>query len=230
MKHPLLPGLLLAVALVSCNQSTNTVLNGGTESTVPWVTPNVGTAFVFELTGVNPNFHPTDTILIVKTGQHIGGKTNVIDYEDHAGTIGTSFYNIENNGDISEGYTTIKVLGDTTYIWTTFPTASLKPIADPVTDTTESGIHIFRSDVRTFVSAENLITPVGTFSTLHVRETYINIDSTNDTLNFNSNDTSITDKWYAPSIGLYVKVTSSETTNGHPSDLSETDLIKYLPK
>jgi hypothetical protein len=222
--------LLLVVLVGACSQSSDTTLNGGTQSTVPWVIPNVGTAYVFQLDGANPNIHPVDTIFILSTGQHIGGKTNVIDYADHAGTIGTSFFNIEANGDISDGYYTTNALGDTTYVWTTFPTGSLKPIADPVTDTIEQGIHIFRSNVRTFIGAENLVTLVGPFSTLHVRETSITIDSSNDTLNFNVNDTSVMDRWYAPSIALYVKVITSGISHGQPSDQSETDFIKYLPK
>jgi hypothetical protein len=165
------------------------------------------------------------------TGQHLGGKTNVIDYdENNSGSVGTSFYNIESNGDISDGNYITDGLGDTTYVWTTFPTGSQQPISDPVTDTIESGIHIFRSNVRTFVGAETLTTIAGPFSTLHVRQTSIDIISGPDSLDCNASDTSILDRWYAPAIGLYVKVNSSGTDDGVTSEPSEVDLIKYLPK
>jgi hypothetical protein len=230
MKLSPLSCLLFALVLGSCSQSSNTSLNGNTQSAVPWVIPNSGTAFVYELTGINPKVHPVDTIFILTTGQHLGGKTGVIGCEDKAGTAGTFFYNIEENGDISDGDSTTNSHGVTTFTWTTFPTGSLKPIADPVIDTVESGIHIFRSNLRTFVDTEQLTTLAGTFSTLHVREVSISINHSNDSLNFNASDTTVMDKWYAPSIGLYAKVVSSGTSNGQPFDQSETDLIKYLPK
>ena len=175
MKHLPFPSLLLAFFLVSCSQSSNTSVNNGGGSAVTWTIPTAGTEYVFQSTAVGlPNI-PPDTAVIVTTGQHLGGKTNVITYADHAGTIGTSFYNIENNGDISDGNYITDGLGDTTYVWTTFPTGSQQPISDPVTDTTEVGIHIFRSNVRTFVGAETLTTIAGPFSTLHVRQTSINV-------------------------------------------------------
>ncbi len=151
-------------------------------------------------------------------------------YADHAGTIGTSFYNIENNGDISDGDSTTTSLGADTTTWTTYPTASHQPISDPVTDTIESGIHIFRSNVRTYVGAETLTTTAGPFSTLHVRQTSIDIISGPDSLDCNASDTSILDRWYAPAIALYVKVTNNGTDDGVTSEPSEVDLIKYLPK
>ena len=171
-----------------------------------------------------------DSVFILTTGQHLGGKTNVITYADHAGTIGTVIYNIEDNGDISDGDPTTTASGADTIAWTTFPTASHQPISDPVIDTIESSIHIFQSDVRSFVGAETLTTAAGEFATLHVRETSIRIVTGPDSLDCNSSDTSIYDKWYAPTIALYVKVINTGTDDGVASEPSEVDLIKYLPK
>ena len=223
-KLSILIGLLF---ITSCSQNSDTSSNG--VSTVSWTIPTIGTAFIYQLQQQDP-VAPFDTVMILQTGQHLGGKTGVIGCLDKAGTAGTFFYNIEPNGDISDGDPTTTSLGVDTITWTTFPTASHQPISDPVTDTIESGIHIFRSNVRTFVGAETLTTTAGQFSTLHVRETSISIISGPDSLDCNASDTSILDRWYAPAIALYVKVVSSGTNDGVTSEPSEVDLIKYLPK
>jgi hypothetical protein len=223
----ILASLLPFVLLTSCHQGSDTSPNNGGGSTVTWTIPSVRAKYVFQSSTPGLTKTVLDTSIIVTTGQHLGGKTNVITYEDLAGTIGTAFYNIEDNGDISDGDA---ALGDTTFTWTTFPTASHQPISDPVTDTTEGGIHIFRSNVCTYVGGETLTTLAGSFSTLHVRETSISIVTGPDSLDCNARDTSILDRWYAPTIGLYVKVTNNGTNDGQPFDQSEVDLVKYLPK
>ncbi len=226
MKHiQIFSALLLALFFASCSNSSDTTQNGG-GSTVTWTIPTIGTEYVYQSQGVNglPFF---DTISIVQTGQHLGGKTNVITYADEEGTV---IYNIEANGDISDGDPTTTAHGVDTITWTTFPTATHQPISDPVMDTTEGLIHIFQSDVRTYVGAETLTTTAGQFATLHVRETTIRIVTAPDSLDCNSSDTSVFDKWYAPTISLYVKVINSGTDDGVTSEPSDVDLIKYLPK
>ncbi len=171
-----------------------------------------------------------DTVTILQTGQHLGGKVGVIGCLDRAGTAGTFFYNIETNGDLSYGDSTPNASNGFTYTWTTFPTGSQKTIAAPVVDTVEAGIPIFRSDVRTFVGTENITTPAGPFSTLHVRETSINVIGNGSTSGCNASDTAITDTWFAPSIGIYVKIMHNGTNDGQVAPQLEVDLIKYLPK
>jgi len=223
--------ILFVFICSSCSQNSGTSLNnnGGSGSTVTWKNPTAGTNFIYEAKESFANVMDTETI--ATAGLHLGGKTDVIDYVDHSGTAGTAFYNIETNGDISSGSYTTDGVGDTTYTWKTFPTASHQPISDPGEDTTEAGIHIFRSDVRTFVGADSTTTLAGTFATLHVRETSINIINGPDSLSScDASDTNVTDTWFAPSIGLYVKVTSNGTSDGQISPQTEVDLIKYEPK
>jgi hypothetical protein len=221
----ILSALLTLVLVSSCNQGASTSVNGDTGAGV-WMVPAVGTRYVYESQGINsPVF---DTVTILATDQHLGGKTGVIGCADHSGGVGTFFYNIEQNGDISYGDSSHS--SPSVYTWTTFPTASQKPIGDPVTDTTEGSIHIFKSDVRSFVGTETLTTLAGSFSALHVRETSISIITGPDSLNCNASDTAITDTWFAPSTGLYVKVVDSGTEDGQAFNQSEVDLIKYLPK
>jgi hypothetical protein len=234
MKHnQILFSLFLLVILASCSQNSSTSLNnsggnGGGGSTVTWKNPTVGTNFIFETKESFGNVF--DTTSIASTGQHLGGKTDVIYYVDHSGGAGTAFYNIETNGDISYGSYNLNSNGDTIYTWETFPTASLLPISDPVEDTIEAGIHIFRSNVRTFVGADSTITSAGTFATLHVRATSISIINGPDSLSCNASDTDVFDTWFAPSIGLQVKVIDSGTNDGQASTPTEVDLIKYEPK
>src|ERR1700733_9001444 len=223
MKHfRILFPLFLLVILASCEQNPDTSQNNsGGGNTVTWTTPTIGTKYIYQIAG--PLKPVTDSITILNTGQHVGGKTDVIEYNDDGGT---AFDNIEPNGDISYGSYTTDGLGDTTYTWTTFPTASHQPISDPVVDTIESGIHIFRSNVRTFVGADSTITAAGTFATLHVRATSISIISGPDSLSScDASDTDVFDTWFAPSIGLHVKVTDNGTADGQVSPQSETDLI-----
>jgi hypothetical protein len=225
MKHKqIFVTLFIALLLPSCRQVADNPLNG---SAVTWAIPTIGTSYVYQITEQDPAAR-FDTITILQTGQHLGGKTGVVGCLDNAGTIGTFFYNIEPNGDISYGDSTLT--SPSTYTWTTFPTASQQPISDPVEDTTESGIHIFRSNVRTFVGAENITTTAGQFSTLHVRQTSISIITGPDSLDCNASDTALTDTWFAPTVGLYVKVVNSGTEDGQASRQSEVDLVKYLPK
>lgn len=225
----LLAFTLFLVLLSSCSQSSDTAINGGGPA-VAWTIPSVGTAYVFQSNtpiSTKPGF---DTVTILQTGQHLGGKTGVIGCEDQDGSAGTFFYNIEQNGDLSYGDSSIDTTGAYTYTWKTFPTGSHQPIADPAVDTIESVFHIIRSDVRSFVGAETLATAAGSLSTLHVRETAINIVSAPDSLDCNENDTGITDTWFAPSLGIYVKVADNGTDDGVVGPQSEVDLIKYLPK
>jgi hypothetical protein len=230
MKNLWIPCFLLASVLASCSQSSDTSQNNGGGNSVNWIIPAVGTEYVFQSTTQGLPKSIFDTLSILQTGQHIGDKTGVIGCLDKTGSAGTFFYNIENNGDLSYGDSTPNDAGGFTYEWTTFPTGSQKPIANPLVDTVEAGIPIFRSDVRTFVGAENLITAAGPLATLHVRETSINIIGNDSTLGCNASDTAVVDTWFAPSIGIYVKVVNTGTTDGVLDPQSEVDLIKYLPK
>src|SRR5579871_288940 len=88
--------ILLCTFLISCNQGTTTTLNDGSGTLGEWTVPGIGTTYVFaDTTGF------IDSIRIVKNGQHIGGKSNVV--EMVTDVFDTTFYTIELNGDVSLG-------------------------------------------------------------------------------------------------------------------------------
>jgi hypothetical protein len=231
MKHSLLPGLLLAVFLVSCHQSTETTLNGGGEGAGPWIIPGVGTEFIFTDTAPGDSAPPViDTLeyTIASTGQQVGGKSNVVGYlASRSGQSPTSlFYAIESNGNFSSGDS----ISPDSIAWIDYPTGTQKTILDTPTTTISSGEQTTTTDVRSFIGAENLTTTAGNFYTLHVRETETTL--TIDTeVSFHDSEVFVDDYWFAPSIGLFVKITATQNDNGGPSGFNdEFDLIKYLPK
>jgi hypothetical protein len=234
MKHiKILSAHLLIIILTSCNQGGVTSINDGGGSVGMWIIPGVGTKFVSQVTQAASTTPEFDTFSITKTGQHLGGKTNVVTFAvDDFGD--TEFYNIESNGDISlAGSETSDSDGITIRIfnWQTYPTGSRKNIlAEPTLDTTENDEHVVQSDIRAFIGVENLSTPAGEFSTLHIRETEIDSESslTGTGEFFSSND--VTDLWFAPSVGFFVKIMGDQSENGQPEQQSEQELFKYEHK
>ncbi len=234
MKHlKLLPALFTLMLVSSCNQGASTSVNGG-GSVGGWITPGIGTTYVYQTTSPDTTGTEFDTITILKNGQEIGGKTNVISYSSGSGGNGdTEFYAIESNGDfsVSSGETNDSDgIIVPAFVWETYPTGSRKttPIT-PTLNTIEFNDHIVQSDIVAFIASEMLSTPAGTFSTLHVRETNINIDSS---LNGNggSSFSTITDYWFAPSAGFFVRIIINETENGLADPQEEINLFKFSPK
>jgi hypothetical protein len=231
--------LFLIVILASCNQGGSvTSLNDGGGSFGMWTIPGIGTKYIFQSTQSDSTSQEFDTLTILKTGQHLGGKTNVVSYSaGPAGEGDTEFYNIEQNGDFSESSDATNDSDGVIvqrFNWDTLPTGSRKTtqLETPV-DTIEGQLndqeHVVESDVVVFVGTENLSTPAGDFSTLHLRETFISIDSSlNGNGGFSSNE--VTDYWFATSTGFFVKVIDSGTDNGNPDQQSVDVLFKYEPK
>jgi hypothetical protein len=218
--------LCIAVVFTSCSQNSVTTINN---SAVTWVFPSVGTLFVYQITNQDSISPAFDTITILNTGLQIKGKTNVTGYVENNGTVDTALYNIELDGDISYGNSAQYFHPN--FIWQTFPTASHKPISDPLVNIWEGETRTVISDIRTFVGADNITTLGGVFSTLHVKEIVAIFDSTIDPSgDYSEKDTVVTDTWFAPEIALYVKVIDNETFGGQPQPQTETDLIKYEPK
>jgi hypothetical protein len=231
----ILAALFLIVILASCNQGGSTSINDGGGSFGMWTIPGVGTKYILEYTQSDTSATEFDTITVIKTGQHRGGKTNVVSFfSSDNGNNDTSFYNIEQNGDFSEGS---DESDDSDGIilqrfnWSTFPTGSRKTsqLETPL-DTTENGEHEVESDVVRFIATANLSTPAGDFSTLHLRETRIDSDSSLSSGNDASSSNEVTDYWFATSTGFFVKVIDNETENGNPEPQSGTILFKYEPK
>jgi hypothetical protein len=232
MKHiKILSALPLVILVASCDHSSSTALNGGSHSAGLWIVPGAGTEYVYQSSTQGSTLTALSTIDIIETRQHVGGKTNVISYGDITnGLVATGFYNFEQNGDISFGDSTTSSSGAGNFTWRTFPTASIAPISDPAVDTTESGVHILSTDVRTFIAEESTTTPGGSFATLHVRETITNIETSSDSIDFNASDTTVRDTWFAPSIGTYIKSITNATNEGQAQPQTEVELISYLPK
>ncbi len=236
MKHlKLLFAFFTLILLASCNQGTSTSENGG-GSAGGWNLPGVGTTYIYQLTPVESSEPEFDTITVFATGQHLGGKNNVITYSTGStGNGDTECYAIESNGNFSvsddetndsDGF----IVQD--FDWETYPTGTKQAtaLAPPVNTVEDSELEV-SSDTVTFIGTENTSTPAGEFSTLHLRETSISIDSSlNGNGGFSSNTSTITDYWFAPSAGFFVKVIINDTENGLADPQAELNLFKYSPK
>jgi hypothetical protein len=243
MKYSIFPCLLLAVFFISCHPVTETTLNGGVSNggngnPDAWVVPGLGTTYIYEDLDPNNLVVQSDTITVTKTGQHVGGKTNVTSLIDQfEGQKDSTFDNVDPNGDFSFGSpSSLDSLGNETFSWETYPSGSrlainvFPPIDTILNNGSPNGEHAIRSDVKAFVGVENLSIPAGTFSTLHIRETNTSISTfPNDSLE-NSSNIETTDIWFAPSAGYYVKYLDIQTANGQTSQNDNIQLIKFLPK
>jgi hypothetical protein len=218
--------VLLLVPIAACNQGTDTTLNNGGGTSGMWTIPGVGTMYIYQFPGQGAGF---DTLKIVSSGEEIGGKPNVARYRVLGSDTEFHYISYQPNGDIS--------LGDSTnngFIeWETFPTGSHNPITNGTPlDTFEFGSRVVESDVNSYLRNENLIVAGADFATIHIKNVHkdfeIEIDSTGLTQGY----IDTTDYWFAPSIGLYVKVkdlqTPADTTQ--PQQKIEFDLVKYLPR
>src|ERR1017187_10673308 len=90
--------VFLAVAFASCDQASETMVNGKIDGM--WIVPLVGTKYIYSF--MNPGHQTLDTFILIRSGQQIGEKSNVMtQYYTYSGD--TSLYNIESNGDFSLG-------------------------------------------------------------------------------------------------------------------------------
>lgn len=210
--------LLIATLFASCNQGS---VNDNIESARMWTVPDMGTVYIYQTTLTGSTSPEIDTFIILKTGQHLNGKTNVVVYVDNVvGHHDTDFFNYETNGDFS--------FGNTISPWTTYPTGSRQTInLVPPVDTLEIGEHIVQSIIRKFIGVENITTPVGELSTLHLRDTAVDIATALDSGGFSFNSSHQYDIWFAPSIGLYVKIMNNNLQNGQQEDAYVQELIEY---
>jgi hypothetical protein len=157
----------------------------------------------------------------------------------YRGRVDTAAYNIEPNGDFSLGIASEHAvdsmghkLPTIIYIWKTFPIYSRKTVvALPPRDSSDAaGNHLSTSDQCTFVGTETLTLPAGEFTTLHARETEIDVEtSVTDSLSTYT-DTAFVDICFAPTIGLYVKWIQTEVESGKTVHESNIELIKYIPR
>jgi hypothetical protein len=238
MKHLLLPGLLIAVFLVSCKQPTETTLNGGDSASrgggvTPgaWTIPGAGTMYVFETTQQSITLE-FDTITIVKSGINSFEEKNVVSYiVSSEGEIDSEFYGIGTNGNFAFGDGEDSLGVEVFDPSETYPTGTQQPILlEPSLDSIEGNERIVQSDNISFVGVENLSLPAGTFSTLHTREANINDEFlVEDSETILSIDSEFVDIWFAPSTGFYVKWTENTSENGVQSDSSGGELIKFTP-
>lgn len=209
------------VSLASCNQGSDTGLNGG-GSIGNWIIPNPGTMYVFGIAESDSLFGPMDTIVILSTHGQIGGRKNVVRFGP-AGAGNVGFVNIESNGNFS--------LGDSSsfdFRWTTFPTGSRKTISDPTVDTIEFSEHVITSDARSYVGSETLRLAGRSLTTQHVRE--VRHRSTTDSLNsFFSQRVDTTDMWVAPSIGFIVQEHDRSFEDGKLDQDFHIQLLQYIP-
>jgi hypothetical protein len=226
--------LFITVLLSSCNQGGSTSINDGGGSAGMWTIPGVGTVFTYAIIEPDSTGLPSaDTFqfVVTATGQQFAGKSNVVRVTTTVAGQPSSDgdYSIESNGDISLDDSVAP--GDIT--WTRYPTGSKQTITDRPTDTTSFGERTITTDAQSFIGPENLTTAAGKFSTLHVQEVTTTIEIDTEAGFNDPNDTSIDiqDYWFAPSIGIFVKETDSQTDNGQPDGFNfEADLIKYSPK
>ncbi len=229
MKHLLLPGLLCAVFLVSCKQTSETTLNGS--SIGMWAIPNTGTTYVFE----NTPSTGFDTDVIVKTGQSLGGKTNVLTYSDHSsdGEIANHYYSIDPNGDFSIGSNegAVDSLGNPVFTWQTYPTGSRQPInVEPPFDTIEGDEIEVRTDIISYVDTETLTVAAGTYSTMHIQQVFIDADSIPNDPGDSFSEIESYDLWFAPAIGNYIKTSEVLTENNEAENASVVELIQYIAR
>ncbi len=233
MKHiNILFALLFSIVVASCNQGSETPLFPPSENVSTWTIPTVGTQFVFA-DSENQSVEPAiDTFIIAKTGQHESGKTNVISYLEvtENGGSDSGYYNIETNGDFSFGERDGDSAGMPFFTWDTYPTGSEQTInfETPVDTTLANGNQLIESDARSFVGIENLTLPAGSFSTIHIRQVFIDSEFFT-TSNSSSSEREIEDYWFAPSLGMYVKFAFTESEDGQIDDETDMELIKYIP-
>lgn len=241
MKHiPIFSALLVALLVGLCSNSSETLLNGRVETIGNWNIPKVGTEYVYQFRPNDSTAPTSDTFTIVKTGQRVGGKTNVvIATVSFRGRVDTEVYNIEPNGNFSLGIASEHavdsmghVLPNIIYIWKTFPIYSRNTIAalPPGNFFDAVGNHFISSDQCTLVGTETLSSQAGEFSTLHARETEIDDESFAKNSQNTYTDTAFTDIWFAPTIGLYVKWVQHAEMNSRTISEANINLIKYLPQ
>ncbi len=232
--------LLIAVLVGLCSQSSETLLNGRVETVGNWNIPKVGTQYVYQFRPNDSAVPIFDTFTIIKTGQHICGKTNVVVCAvAYRGRVDTAVYNIESNGDFSLGIASEHavdsrghILPQIIYIWKTFPICSRKTVvALPPRDSSDAaGDHFISSDQCTFVGAETLTLPAGEFSTLHARETEMDVETYVVDSQYTYTDTAFTDIWFVPTIGHYVKWVQHAVMNRRMTSEANIDLVKYSPQ
>ncbi|HEY3875511.1 MAG TPA: hypothetical protein VGM92_08530 [Candidatus Kapabacteria bacterium] len=226
--------ILLAVVpivLVACNQGTTATSSG---SVAFWTVPRVGATYVFSdhdtSQGIS-EFRQVDTLVVIRTEQHLAGKEHVLVLYDRT-YFDTAFYNYEPNGDISEGQ---RVINDTTDIqefrWYTNPTGSQEPTALEVPENIiqpDESRYIF-SDSSFFIATESVATPAAEFETLHIIERSIDDNIEPNKLSSSSLDTSIENRWFAPSIGFFTKMTVSDRNAGRQFLSEALELVHYNP-
>jgi hypothetical protein len=234
MKHiRIFSALCISAVFASCNQ-------GGTDPQVNdggiWTIPSVGSRYIYVDSVIgNTILHPvSDSLIVIKTGQQIGTKTNAILLLDQM-FDDTEIYCFEPNGDFSFGGFRSRdsdgIISDT-LIWNTFPTGSRKtiPIEKAVDSFDTFGDHIISSDQIEFVGTEYIDVPAGFFLTLHLRQTsnFDNISSVDPANTLT--DSNVYDIWFAPSIRYYVKSMTLEMMNGNVNNNYLEELKKYLPR
>jgi hypothetical protein len=213
--------LAVSFALASCNQGSDVPLHAGGTQSGTWQVPADGTTYVFQSLrdGVGEE---TDTLTVVGH-ERFPGKPNVLLFQ--ISKSDTLFVALETNGDFSFGRQSSDSLDRPIMEWTTFPTSGGRPIVDHAIDTFIGTDHEISSDVRSFVARETMAIAGRTLSTMHVRETSVDI-RTSPTIIDSSG--SVTDWWFAPSIGFLVKQQSHDSFNGSAST-RELLLIQYIP-
>ncbi|HEY3875510.1 MAG TPA: hypothetical protein VGM92_08525 [Candidatus Kapabacteria bacterium] len=207
-----------------------TTLNDGSGTLGQWTVAGRGTSYVYldSLQGI-------DTIRVLLNGQHLGGKQNVIVAVNvtQGGSPDTTWFNIEPNGDFSIG-DRLEEDSDGFFVfdfnWNTFPVMSRTTIVLPgAVDTEINEEHVIRSITSSFVAVEPIQTPIGTYQTLHARFATVN-DQIDSLEGFSFVDTTATDYWFAPQLGMYIREQAWTSEDNSLLTSISAKLIQYFPR
>ncbi len=233
--------LLVAVPVGLYRQISETSHNGHVEKADNWIIPNVGTKYVYEFRPNDTAAPALDTFTIIKTGQHVCGKTNVvISTVSFRGRVDTAVYNIESNGDFSLGIASEHavdsmghILPEIIYIRKTFPIYSRKTVvALPPRDSHPmQQATISQHPMNALLSAPEMLKTASRniFDASRKRNRHgLWKTSLTDSLR-SYTDSSFTDIWFAPMIGLYVKWGQHAVMNRRIIPQANINLVKYSP-
>ena len=83
MKHiRIFSTFCIAVFFASCTQNSVTSVNDGSGNSVFWIIPEIGTEEIYQAVVPDSVVTVSNTLIILATKQHVGGKTNVIRYSE----------------------------------------------------------------------------------------------------------------------------------------------------